>query len=201
VNVDALPTTFGARLPDWVPAELAAADDRLRSMPDRMRVVCRLADRNHREGTGGPFAALVTRAGEGRVVAAGVNLVLATGLSSLHAEVVAISLAQAAAGTWDLGATPLELCVNWRPCAMCYGAVLWSGVHRLVIAGEGDEVAALTGFDEGPLRDDWREQLTGRGIEVHTGVLRDDAVAVLRAFGARPDAVVYNGRRRPADAP
>ena len=79
---------------------------------------------------------------------------------------------------------------------MCYGAVLWSGIERLVIAGEGDEVEDLTGFDEGPMRADWKEQFAQRGIEVRTNVLRDQALAVFRAYGERTDRTVYNGRRR-----
>ena len=189
-----LPGQFGARLPDWVRAEVPTM---LSGVEDRMRVVHRLADRNHREGTGGPFAALVAEPGTGRIVSAGVNLVLASGLSSTHAEVVALSLAQVALGGWDLGAPDgpeLELVVNWRPCAMCYGATLWSGVRRLVIAGDGPEVEELTGFDEGPMRADWREQLERRGISVVGDVLRDEAIAVFRAYGQRDDVVVYNAR-------
>ncbi|MFJ3826278.1 tRNA-specific adenosine deaminase [Streptomyces nodosus] len=73
---------------------------------------------------------------------------------------------------------------------------MWSGVRRLVIAGHGPEVEDLTGFDEGPMRDDWIEQFDRRGIEIVTDVLRDEAVEVLRAYGERPDVVVYNARGR-----
>jgi tRNA(Arg) A34 adenosine deaminase TadA len=194
-------TRFGAQLPDWVALELAAVDAVLPRVEDRMRVAHRLAGRNHREGTGGPFAAVVTDAGTGEIIAVGVNLVLASGLSGMHAEVVALSLAQAHLGTWNLGGPdrgPLELAVNWRPCAMCYGAVLWSGVARLVIAGEGDEVEDLTGFDEGPMRPDWKEQLAARGVEVHTDVLRAEALATFAEYGARDDVIVYNGGGRGA---
>jgi hypothetical protein len=67
-------------------------------------------------------------------------------------------------------------------------------VRRLVIAGDGPEVEELTGFDEGPMRDDWAEQLDRRGIEVTSGVLRAEAVEVFRAYGDRTDAVVYNAQ-------
>jgi tRNA(Arg) A34 adenosine deaminase TadA len=77
---------------------------------------------------------------------------------------------------------------------MCYGAVLWSGIERLVIAGEGDEVEQLTGFDEGPLVADWKEQFARRGIEVVVGLQREQALAVFEDFG-RSGAVVYNGRQ------
>lgn len=193
-----LATRFSARLPDWVGDAVSGVEPVLPEPADRMRLVHRLADRNHREGTGGPFAAVVTQAATGEVLSVGVNLVLDTDLSCLHAEIVAISLAQVRIGTWNLGGPAgiaTELAVNWRPCAMCYGAVLWSGVQRLVIAGEGAELERLTGFDEGPMREDWSEQLRRRGIDVVTDVLRDEAIAVFRAYGERTDTTVYNGRR------
>jgi tRNA(Arg) A34 adenosine deaminase TadA len=185
---------FGAELPLWVDEELEAARAGLGTDEGKMRLLNRIAERNVAEGSGGPFSALTVRSGTGEVVAAGVNLVLASGLSSMHAEVVTVSVTQARLGTWDLGSLedPLELWVNWRPCAMCYGATLWSGVRSLVIAGDGPELEALTGFDEGPMRDDWAEQLEARGITVRVGVLRDDAVAVFERYGANPDKIVYN---------
>ena len=125
----------------------------------------------------------------------GVNVVLSSGLTAAHAEVTALSLAQRALGRWDLGAdgADLALIVNWRPCVQCYGAAMWSGVRRLVVAGEGPLLEELTGFDEGPVVEDWAEQFERRGIRVVVGVGFDDAVAVYRAYGAS-DAVVYNAR-------
>jgi tRNA(Arg) A34 adenosine deaminase TadA len=187
---------FGGELPLWVDEELEAARPGLGTDEGRMRLLNRLAERNVAEGSGGPFSALTVHRGTGEVVAAGVNLVLASGLSSLHAEVVTISVTQARLGTWDLGSLedPLELWVNWRPCAMCYGATLWSGVRGLVVAGDGPELEAHTGFDEGPMREDWAAQLEARGIAVRIGVLREEAVAVFERYGATPDKTVYNAR-------
>src|SRR4029453_16292657 len=117
------------------------------------------------------------------------------GLSSVHAEVMALSLAQRRVGRWDLGAdgADLELVVNWGPGVMCYGATMWSGVRSLAIAGEGAEVEELTGFDEGPMPADWAGEFERRGIRGSVGVGHDDAIEVFRAFGAS-DAVVYNAR-------
>jgi tRNA(Arg) A34 adenosine deaminase TadA len=199
MDTSSLAVTFGARLPAWVLDEIADDEAMLPTAEGKVRLLNRLADRNHREGTGGPFAALVADGETGEILSVGVNLVLASNLSSLHAEVVAISLAQARLDSWDLAASryaPVELVVNWRPCVMCYGAAMWSGIERLVIAGDGIEVEQLTGFDEGPMRDDWRAQFEQRGITVVSDVLRDEAIEVFRAYGRRQDAVVYNGRRR-----
>lgn len=194
-----LATTYRVELPDWVREECIGGP--LDTDADKVALTCRLARRNVHEGTGGPFAALVIDTANRALVAAGVNLVLSSGLSASHAEVVALSLAQTALGRWDLGAdgARLELVVNWRPCVQCYGAVLWSGVRRLVIAGDGPEVEALTGFDEGPMVEDWVEQFAARGIEVVRGVLRDEALAVFREYQARVVAgtvTVYNARGR-----
>jgi tRNA(Arg) A34 adenosine deaminase TadA len=193
----ALASTFTPSLPPWLIQELPALAEAPppATAEERMRLVNRLADRNWRAGNGGPFAAIVVDAASGALVSVGVNVVLATGLSSVHAEVMALSLAQRALGRWDLGAegAELELVVNWRPCVMCYGATMWSGVRALTIAGEGAEVEELTGFDEGPMPEDWIGEFERRGIRVSVGVGHDDAIDVFRAFGAS-DAVVYNAR-------
>jgi len=126
--------------------------------------------------------------------------VLASGVSSAHAEVVALGLAQRATGGWDLGGEGLpahELVVNWRPCVQCYGATMWSGVRGLVVAGEGPELEEITTFDEGPLGADWAEQFEARGIKVTRDVLRDEALAVFRGYRDAVDAdgiTVYNAR-------
>ncbi|WP_458248039.1 nucleoside deaminase [Streptomyces sp. MAI_2237] len=191
---------YRVALPAWIDEELADVPAVLPGREERMRLVHRLADRNWRAGDGGPFAALVAERDTGRIVSVGVNVVLACGVSSAHAEVLALGLAQRATGSWDLGGEGLpahELVVNWRPCVQCYGATLWSGVRRLVIAGAGPELEELTTFDEGPLRTDWAEQFEERGIEVVGDVLREEALTVFRAYREAVDAgdiVVYNAR-------
>jgi len=200
VDLTRLPRSFGATLPDWVLEELTHSPTVLPTHADRMELALRLAARNPLEGSGGPFAALVVDTATGELVSAGVNLVLSSGLSAAHAEITALSLAQTRIGDWDLGATGApdrELVVNWRPCAQCYGAVLWSGVKRLVIAGEGPEVEHLTGFDEGPMREDWAEQLRRRGVEVVIGVRREQAVSMFAEYGrvaVERGLTVYNAR-------
>jgi tRNA(Arg) A34 adenosine deaminase TadA len=188
-------SAFTAALPAWLSDDLDALPARLPTLEARMDLVNDLADRNWRAGNGGPFAAIVVDAASGDLVAAGVNIVLSSGLSSLHAEVTTLGMAQTALGRWDLGAdgADLQLVVNWRPCVMCYGATMWSGVRSLVIAGDGPELEELSGFDEGPMVDDWIAQFEARGIAVTTGVRRDEAIEVFRAYGAS-DAVVYNAR-------
>ncbi|MET9245271.1 nucleoside deaminase [Nonomuraea sp. NPDC051941] len=191
---------YRVALPAWIDDELAAVPALVPGRDDRMRLVHRLADRNWREGNGGPFAAIVAEPESGRIVSVGVNVVLASGVSSAHAEVVALGLAQRAVGGWDLGGdgSPAhELVVNWRPCIQCYGAAMWSGIRGLVVAGEGPELEEITTFDEGPLGADWAEQFEARGIRVTRDVLRDEALAVFRDYRKAVDTggvTVYNAR-------
>ena len=200
MNIDTLATSYSIELPDWIADELADVPDALGSYEERMRLVHRLAARNFKEGSGGPFAAIVVESATGRIVSVGVNVVLKSGVSSAHAEVTALGLAQTRIGSWDLGGEGQpahELVVNWRPCVQCYGATLWSGVRTLVVAGDGPELEELTTFDEGPMREDWAPQFEARGIAVVQDVTRDEALQVFRDYREHVDAggaVVYNAR-------
>ncbi|MCC7446060.1 MAG: nucleoside deaminase [Anaerolineae bacterium] len=167
-----------------------------------MAAVIRFSRLNFEQGTGGPFAAGVFERDTGKPVVIGVNRVVASNCSSAHAEVMTLSLAQQMLGTYDLGGPGMpvyQFVVNWRPCAMCFGATLWSGIRSLVIAGSGPELEQITGFDEGPVHPDWEHELAKRGIELINDVLTAEAVAVYRAFAASR-ALVYNPRQGQADA-
>ena len=131
--------------------------------------------------------------GGGKLISLGVNIVEASNCSVLHAEIVAIALAQKALGRYDLsdgGKEDYELVTSTEPCAMCFGAVPWSGVSTLV-CGARDEDARSIGFDEGPKLADWVEALESRGITVVRDVLREEAAAVLREY-AEGGGTIYN---------
>jgi tRNA(Arg) A34 adenosine deaminase TadA len=190
-------SSFEVNLPAWAEELLQSRPGPFASLEDRMRLVVNCARSNFERDTGGPFAAAVFEEASGKLVALGVNRVVPSACSSAHAEIVALSLAQRALGGFDLGAAGLpahQLVVNWRPCAMCFGAIPWSGVRSLVIAGSGPELDALTGFDEGPIHPEWKAELVRRGIEVTEGVLRAETWAVFEDF-AKSGRLVYNGRR------
>jgi hypothetical protein len=64
VDVATMPRTYGAALPDWVFDELAAAPGALPTAESRMALVHRLAARNPREGSGGPYGATLWSGGK-----------------------------------------------------------------------------------------------------------------------------------------
>lgn len=157
-----------------------------------MRVAIEAAARNVRHGTGGPFGAVVVEMGSGVVVGVGVNIVVSGGSSVLHAEMVALMRAQRRAGFYKAGGAdgiPTALYTSAEPCAMCMGAIPWSGVDRVVCAATDADVRAV-GFDEGDKPADWPSGWRRRGIAVTTGFLRNEAVAVLHAYQSS-GGVVY----------
>jgi tRNA(Arg) A34 adenosine deaminase TadA len=187
-----LPGWMSDFIVSWVgkqPAGLAAIEQ-------RMQLAIALSAENVRKQTGGPFGAIVVAEDSGLLVSAGVNLVTSLHLSMAHAEIVALSMAQRAVNSWDLGSTSrMQLVTSCEPCAMCFGAVPWSGVSSIV-CGARKEDAAAAGFDEGDKPDDWAASLRKRGIEVRLDVLRDEAAQVLRAY-ANQQGAIYNPGKSP----
>jgi tRNA(Arg) A34 adenosine deaminase TadA len=163
-----------------------------------MELAVGLARENARRGAGGPFGAAVFDVRTGRLVAVGVNLVVASGCSHWHAEMVAIALAQRARGGFDLAAGrggPLELVSSSEPCAMCLGAIPWSGLRGLVCGARVADAEAI-GFDEGSRPRGWVSALERRGLRVVRDVRRAEARAVLREY-AEAGGALY-GPARPA---
>ncbi len=162
----------------------------------QMRFVIDLSRRNVEEATGGPFAAAVFEIDSHQLVAAAVNCVVPSRCSIAHAEILAIAAAQQEVGTFDLGgalASGYSLVTSTEPCAMCLGAIPWSGVRRVVCGARAEDAEAV-GFDEGPKPCNWVAELEARGIVVCRDVLRGDAAAVLRYY-AESGGLIYNGRQ------
>ena len=161
---------------------------------DRISLVIELAARNVEEDLGGPFGAAIFQSGTGRLISAGVNRVMDQNCSVLHAEVMAIMLAQRRLGTFTLARgssePPFELACSCEPCAMCIGAITWSGIQRLVCAAREVDAFAV-GFDEGFKPHDWIGQYRSRGIAVRRDVMREEACAVFQRY-VQLGGVIYN---------
>ena len=171
------------KLPNWFFETLKNSPKHFPSTEDKMKFVCSLAKENILNKTGGPFGAGIFDS-NGKIISAGINVVEFNNCSIFHAEIVAIALAQKKLGRYDIsngGKENYELVSSTEPCAMCFGAVPWSGVKRLV-CGARDADARMIGFDEGPKLDNWKEELEKRKINVSCDVLRSDAVDVLNLY-------------------
>jgi tRNA(Arg) A34 adenosine deaminase TadA len=178
-------------LPDWVEPFLATQSITFPTREARMALAIELSRLNVAHGSGGPFGAALFD-GEGRLVAPGLNLVVRSGCSLLHAETVAIAFAQKRLGRYDIGGREgeFELYASTEPCVMCFGAVHWSGVRGLVCGARGEDARSI-GFDEGTKPAGWVAILEARGIRVERDLLRDEAASVLREYAAK-GGEIYN---------
>ncbi len=195
-NYNSANTHISLNLPDWAVEEHNNLPEFFKTNEEKMDAVIEFSRMNFQHKTGGPFAAGIFERDSGKLIVIGVNRVMPFNCSSAHAEVMAISLAQKKLNTYDLGAEGFpahQIVVNWRPCTMCFGAVLWSGVRSLVIAGDGPELEEITGFDEGPIHPEWRKELDERGIGLVEDVLREKAIEAYKEFAASLN-FVYNAR-------
>ena len=186
-------TSVAVTLPAWVQG-VVDAYPACTSDTERMRLAITLARENIVRGSGGPFGAAIFARGAPRPLAVGVNCVERLRNAVLHAEIVALMLAEARLGSYTLrapGAPEYELFTSCAPCAMCLGATLWSGVRRIVCAAGREDAMAL-GFDEGPVfPESWR-YLEGQGITLEHGLLAAQARTVMRRY-RDGNGLVYNG--------
>jgi tRNA(Arg) A34 adenosine deaminase TadA len=179
-------------IPDWIGdvvdwGKVHTTDE------DRMRLAIELARQNVLRGTGGPFGAAIFERSTGALLSAGVNSVVRLNNSTLHAEMLAIVMAQHRIGSYTLAGSPqasYELFSSCDPCAMCLGAVLWSGLRRMVTGADRDDATALS-FEEGPVFPQSYTYLEERGVAITRSVLRLEAAAVLELY-RRQGGQIYN---------
>ena len=103
----------------------------------------RLAKENVKNGSGGPFGAVVVKDGE--IVAACGNSVTPSNDPTAHAEVNAIREACRKLGTYQLEGC--EVYASCEPCPMCLGAIYWARPSKVYYASTKED-AADAGFDD-----------------------------------------------------
>jgi tRNA(adenine34) deaminase len=141
-----------------------------------MREVFAIARRARAHGNR-PFGALLI-AGNGAVLAAAENSQITDEQVLAHAE---MNLLQRAVRDFTpdvlAGST---LYTSAEPCAMCAGAIFWSGVSRLVFGLSGDRLHKLSGFSPHMLVASARDILTraGRQVEIIGPVFEAEAESI-----------------------
>ena len=120
-----------------------------------------------------PVGAVVVRAG--RIIARAFNQVEMLKDATAHAEMLAITQAEAAVGDWRLN--ECDLYVTKEPCAMCAGALVHVRMRR-VIFGCADERSGAAGGTMNLLQ---MANLNHR-CEITGGVLREECAGLLKTF-------------------
>lgn len=137
-----------------------------------MREALRLANKAAMAGEV-PVGAIVVRAG--KIIARAHNQVELLKDATAHAEMLALTQAEAAVGDWRL--TDCDLYVTKEPCAMCVGALVHTRIRRVVF-GCADPVAGAAGSVINLLE---MPTLNHRCV-IASGVLENDCARILRDF-------------------
>ncbi|MDQ6860406.1 MAG: tRNA adenosine(34) deaminase TadA [Verrucomicrobiota bacterium] len=120
-----------------------------------------------------PIGAVVVQAG--RVIARAYNQVELLKDATAHAEMLAITQAEAAVGDWRLN--ECDLYVTKEPCPMCAGAAVHVRLRR-VIFGCADERGGAAGGVMNLLQ----VPTLNHRCEITSGVLRNECAALLQTF-------------------
>ncbi len=187
-----LALTAELNLPDWLAPILQQLPTDFATVESRMELAIQLSRLNVEHQSGGPFGAAIFDMHDYSLVSVGVNSVERCHASMAHAEVMAITMAQARLKNYDLGADGrrLQLLTSAEPCAMCLASIPWSGVREVICAARDSDVREI-GFDEGCKPGSWIETLSQAGIQAQADVLRAQAIEVLQAY-AEGGGNIYN---------
>jgi tRNA(adenine34) deaminase len=112
---------------------------------------------------------------DGEVIAAAGNERELRKSPTAHAEVLAIEDAAKRMGTWRLLNTVIYVTIE--PCPMCAGAIIQARIPHLVY-GAPDEKAGAAGT----LYNVCQDPRLNHCVEVTSGVLADESVALLQDF-------------------
>jgi tRNA(Arg) A34 adenosine deaminase TadA len=153
---------------------------------DFLRQAIALA-RSAREDGRHPFGALVVNELGEVIVRARNNAVRPAGDPTQHAETVAC--AQAARLLQESALAKCTLYTSTEPCAMCAGAIYWTGIGRVVFALAETGLLRYTGsHEENPTLDLPCREVFARGqkpITVVGPLLEDEAGQVHEGFWTR----------------
>ncbi len=131
-----------------------------------------------------PVGAVVVRAG--KMIARAYNQVELLKDATAHAEMLALTQAEAAVGDWRL--TDCDLYVTKEPCVMCAGALVHTRIRRVVFGCTDPRSGAAGGFINL-----LQNPALNHHCDITAGVLQDDCAALIKEFfrtkrkGAEPE--------------
>ena len=152
---------------------------------DFMRMAIKLSEINIKEGTGGPFGAVVVK--DGKVVAGSANKVVPENDPTAHAEVSAIRLACKELNTYDLSGC--EIYTSCEPCPMCLGAIYWARIDKIYYANTKTDAADI-GFDDHFIYNELECKMQDRKVPF-VQLMRDEALTVFKQWRTSDDHTHY----------
>lgn len=120
-----------------------------------------------------PVGAVVVRAG--KIIGRAYNQVESLKDATAHAEMLALTQAEAAVGDWRL--IDCDLYVTKEPCIMCAGAIVHTRVRRVVFGCSDPRAGAA-----GSLMNLLQQPALNHRCEITGGVLQTECAAILQDF-------------------
>ena len=137
-----------------------------------MRAALRLAAKAY-QADEVPVGAVVVRAG--KIIGRAYNQVELLKDATAHAEMLALTQAEAAVGDWRL--TDCDLYVTKEPCVMCAGALIHVRLRRLIF-GCADPKSGAAGGMINLLQ----HSALNHDCEITSSVLQNECAAILQDF-------------------
>ena len=157
----------------------------LKENPTFMQRAIQLAVENVRNGTGGPFAALIVK--DGVVIAEAANSVTTTNDPTAHGEINAIRKACTALRSYSLQGC--EIYSSCEPCPMCLAAIYWARIEAIYYGCDCND-AARAGFDDSFLYREFKLDQKARALPANQ-LLASEAWASFQAWLDFTDKVGY----------
>ena len=139
-----------------------------------------------KEVHGGPFGAIIIK--NGKVIGRSHNTVVRDNDPTHHAEINAISEASRNLGTYDLSGCSLYS--TTEPCPMCFSAIHWARIERIVYGTEIDDVKRL-GFNELTIPVSKMKTEGASGVEIEAGFMTQKCRELLIFWDTLPNKVIY----------
>ena len=150
-----------------------------------MREAIRLSLLKMRRNEGGPFGAIVVRAG--KIVGRGWNRVTSQNDPTAHAEISAIRDACRKLKTFRLDGC--ELYTSCEPCPMCLAACYWARLDTIFYANTRRDAAKIE-FDDDLIYNEISQPIARRKISMKQ-LLRREALKVFAEWKIKADKIRY----------
>lgn len=137
-------------------------------------------------GDGGPFGVVIVK--DDQILAAEHNTVLKDNNPTHHAEIRAISAASEKLANYDLSGC--EIYSTTEPCPMCFTAIHWARIDRLIYGTDIEDVKKL-GFNELAVSASHIKEMGKSPVEVHRGFMREACEKLLEFWESLPDKQTY----------
>jgi tRNA(Arg) A34 adenosine deaminase TadA len=152
---------------------------------DFMKMAIALSVNNVQENIGGPFGAVIVKAG--KVIAQSANKVTTTNDPTAHAEVSAIRMACSALKTFDL--TGCVIYTSCEPCPMCLGAIYWAKIETIYYANTKNDAEEI-GFSDKFIYDELDKPMEKRVLPV-IQMMRNEGLEAFKLWETSPMRIEY----------